>query len=228
MKTNISTRMKQYEQTFKHHLIKKLPVIIRLDGKTFHSFTKQIKAQKPYDNNLKEAFNQTIKSIFNEIHNLKFVYQQSDEVSLLLTDYEKIETEPYLNNNIQKITSITSSIFTTYFNKYINQSVNAYFDCRCFNLPKEEVVNYFIWRQQDATRNSISSFAQSLFSHKRLQGLNQKELQFIMLMEKGFNWNETETWKKRGISTYKIDRNIITDENIPIFTQNREYIQQFI
>lgn len=119
----------------------------------------------------------------------------------------------------------------------------AMFDARCFSIPKEEVCNYFIWRQQDATRNSIQMVAQANFSHKQLQGVPCDELQEMLWQEKNINWNDFETVKKRGSCCTKTGKHTIVDmktgeqkdrlvweidKDIPIFTQNREYIERFV
>lgn len=106
------------------------------------------------------------------------------------------------------------------------------FDARCFNLSLDEVSNYLIWRQQDATRNSIYALARSLYSHNELQGLNGKQLQDKMFTEKGINWNDLTTPEKRGIICYRgktvEDRGWNLDLNIPVFTQNKNYIDKYL
>lgn len=230
--SDISNRMKRYEEVSKVKLMRRTPVIVRLDGKAFHTFTKTIKAEKPYCDKLKKCFVNSIINIFNDVQGLKLAYCQSDEVSLLLTDYSTIKTEAYFDYNVQKITSVISSMFSVFFYievlKHFDLSINPFFDCRCFNVPKEDIVNYFIWRQKDATRNSISSFSQSMFSHKKLQGLNSDELQDLMFIDYGFNWNDVDIWKKRGYCIYKKEGEIFVDNEMPVLTNDRLYIEQFI
>ena len=103
-----------------------------------------------------------------------------------------------------------------------------------FNLPKEEVTNYFIWRQNDATRNSIQSLAQANFSQKQIHSMNNSQLQDKLHEEKGINWNDCKTVEKRGSCVIHVfDKSInrskwIIDEEIPIFTQNRDYIENIL
>lgn len=194
-------------------------------------------------------------------------YVQSDEISLLLTDYDTISTQPWFENNLQKLVSVSASIATLAFNrafasltrdlsdKYAYHAVTmknlwgerdeknfdaystaysrgATFDSRVFILPKEEVCNYFIWRQQDATRNSILAVAQSVLSHKEMQGKKCNELQDILFIQKGINWNHFPTIEKRGACIVKtiVDKNgaerreWLVDADIPVFTQDRKYI----
>ena len=106
-------------------------------------------------------------------------------------------------------------------------------------LPKEEVTNYFIWRQIDCTRNSVQSVAQYYFSHNSIQKLNSKQLQNKLLMEKDVNWNDYPIPCKRGTCVVKRPTEIpvkdsdqtitrmkwFIDENIPIFTEKRSYVE---
>jgi len=114
------------------------------------------------------------------------------------------------------------------------------FDSRAFILPKEEVCNYFIWRMQDCTRNSIQSLGQANFSHKEMHGLNNDQVQEKLFQEKKINWNDLDVWKKRGVCLYKkqvsknidghdcIRTEIVEDFEIPIFTQDRNYIEKWL
>ena len=114
------------------------------------------------------------------------------------------------------------------------------FDSRVFTIPKEEVNNCVLWRQQDATRNSIQSVAQANFSHKQLQNKNCLELQEMLLQEKGINWNDIPTHLKRGSCCIKEQYEIenedgvalhsrwIIDEEIPIFSQDTNYVNSRI
>ena len=117
----------------------------------------------------------------------------------------------------------------------------AMFDSRAFTVPKSEVINCLIWRQQDATRNSIQSVGQANFSHKQLQNKNCSDIQDMLMLEKGINWNDCPTTLKRGSCCIKIPCKInegteqettrnkwVIDNEIPIFTQNREYVNKLV
>jgi len=268
---SIADRMKEnYENRSKTYLTRRIPVIIRLDMKAGSSYTSHF--YKPFDDIYSKTMEYTAYNVAKDVQSCRFVYTQSDEISLLLRDDFELNTEAYFDYNVQKIVSITSALATYYFNYWMNQFWDSYnrtdysytldklmrefeinidktklkensevydpykrpalFDSRAFNIPKEEVCNYFIWRQQDASRNSIYMLARSLFSHKELQGLNGKQLQDKMFEEKGVNWNDLPTRDKRGMCFYKgntvEDRGWNPDENIPIFTQDRDYIEKFI
>lgn len=264
-KDSLGDRMKAYENISRIYLTKRSPVIIRIDGKAFHTFTRGF--AKPFDKFFMMAMQETAKHLCKEIVGCKLAYVQSDEISLLLTDYDTISTQPWFENNLQKLVSVSASIATLAFNrafasltrdlsdKYAYHAVtmknlwgerdeknfNAYstaysrgatFDARAFILPKEEVCNYFIWRQQDATRNSILAVAQSVLSHKEMQGKKCTELQDIIFTQKGINWNHFPTTEKRGACIVKtiVDKNGVerrewtTDNDIPIFSKDRDYI----
>lgn len=274
---NLGNRMKEYENMSRYYLKKKNPVIIRIDGKAFHSYTKGFK--RPFDDILITSMQETAKYLCENIMGCKLAYTQSDEISLLLVDYERNESEPWFGNNLQKMCSVSASMATMAFNQFFAEGIQDYcykierdssdgslnreqfkqyaiyktalnkgamFDARAFIIPKEEVCNYFIWREQDASRNSIQMVAQSLFSHKELQNKNCNELQELMSQEKGVNWNDFANVHKRGSCIIKETYNITTDnlnatkneqvirnrwivdKDIPIFTQDRNYIDKYV
>lgn len=255
--------MKGYEFQSRTSLLKRTPVIIRLDGKAFHTFTKGL--DKPFDKEFIEIMQNTMLNLCENIQGCVLGYTQSDEITLILVDYKELDTCAWFDNEIQKIVSVSSSMATLFFNKELYKEYELYdghllrqftisrfseiddrtlinrgmllssklfkatFDSRAFNLPKEEVCNNLIWRQQDATRNSINSLAQSLYSHKELQGISCKDIQNKMLIEKNVNWNNLETKLKRGSCAIKDDNGKwFIDNEIPIFTENRDYIDKLI
>ena len=272
IKDNLGDRMKTYENVTRTYLTRRTPVIIRIDGKAFHSFTRGF--EKPFDNILVKTMQQTMKHLCENIEGCVLGYTQSDEITLVLCDYKKLTSQAWFDNNIQKICSVSASMATMAFNlafrqnvkewdvdcyadmdvtclsrsrvqydrsrvqydKYVSKFDTAMFDSRVFNIPKEEVNNCLLWRQQDATRNSIQSVAQANFSHRQLECKNCKELQKILLQEKGIDWNTYPTYLKRGSccvkSTYTIEidgkdvqrSRWIIDNDIPIFSQNTWYV----
>lgn len=232
----LGNRMKRYEEVPKTLLVRRMPAIIRVDGKAFHSFTKGM--TKPFDEELKNAMVAATKELCREIQGAKIAYSQSDEISILVIDYEKIGTDAWFDYQVQKMASVSASIWSAYMNEFIRPYTKkiALCDSRVFNIPKEEVNNYFLWRQQDATKNSISMVAQSLFSHGSLQGLSGPKMQEKMFQEKGINWNNLPTWQKRGLCVTKqeikkkdsIRYKWEVDNEIPIFSQDSNYIEQYI
>lgn len=232
-KDSFGDRMKGYEFTSQNFLLRRTPVIIRLDGKSFHTYTK--KFDRPFDRRLHVAMAGATEYLVKNIQGCVLGYTQSDEISLFVRDWDTLTTDNWFGNNVQKMVSISASMCTYAFQEIIrcfNMDIDcpALFDSRAYNLPKEEVCNYFIWRQSDATRNSLNSLAQSMFSHKSLQGLKLSEVHDKLMLEKQVNWNDLDTWKKRGSCVYYNEENgeTVMDSEIPIFTQDREYVERHI
>lgn len=253
MKDSIGDRMKEnYENRAKTKLLRRTPVIIRLDGKAFHTFTKEF--NKPFDEILILTMQKTMLALCKLVQGCVLGYTQSDEITLVLTDYTKLETSAWFDYDIQKVCSVSASIATLAFNrcflneiqkKYENISeltVSVYyqawlkgalFDARCFNIPKEEVTNCLLWRQQDATRNSINAVGQAYFSHRELQDLNINQIQDKLFKEKGINWSDLPIYLKRGSCCIKQEINELSvwviDNYIPIFKEDgRNYIEKLI
>lgn len=254
--SNISNRMKEYERVTKSYLMKRTPVIVRLDGVAFHTFTKGMRF--PFDNDvLLEAMRQTMLKLCESVPGCVFGYTQSDEITLVLTDYKTLSSSSYYDYVIQKLCSVLASKATLEFNKafadrvqtvfgldnsdeailYRSKLWTGFFDCRVFNLPKEEVQNNLYWRQFDATKNSISQLAQSYFSVSELYKKSSSDKQDMLMLQKGVNWNDLPTVLKRGTSCVrvkesKVDKNGNVkvyfpwkiDREIPIFTKDWNYI----
>ena len=213
-----------YEQSASFKLPRRMPVILRIDGKAFHTFTRGFK--KPFDDNLIEAFQQLSLSLSKEIMNVKLAYLQSDEVSFLLVDYKKEETESWFNNNVQKMSSVSAGLASARFSLMFERE--ASFDARVFVMPKEEVCNYFIWRQLDWKRNSIQMLAQANFSQKSLQNLNCDKMQEKLWQEKKINWGKLDAMYKRGSCVKKVEEGWKLDLEIPDFIKDRNYIEKYI
>jgi tRNA(His) 5'-end guanylyltransferase len=222
----IGARMKNnYEKPWNIYLPWRMPVIIRLDGKNFHSFTRRMK--RPFDQELIDRMVNLAKHLCEEVSTTQFAYSQSDEISLLLNPYKKLDTEPFFRNELQKICSITAGMASAFFSAEYGAPV--VFDARTFVLPEDEVCNYFIWRQQDATRNSISMVAQSLFSDKELFEKNNNQKQEMIFQKSGQNWNDYPTFQKRGFCvTRSVGEKWIADMDIPEFTKDRDYVNQYL
>lgn len=231
----LGDRMKRYEDAFRYSIPERLPVIIRVDGKAFHTYTKGCK--RPFDENLHQVMNETAEFLCKNIMNAKLAYVQSDEISILCVNYNELNTQSWFDNTIQKMISVSagmaSGVFTSLSPKIFGVSKLAIFDSRVFPLPREEVCNYFLWRQQDATRNSVQMVARSLYSHKELHKKNVSDLNG-MILAKGINWNTLPIAQQRGRCIIK-ERYLkdnaersrwVVDCNIPVFSQNRDYINK--
>ena len=223
VKDELGTRMKEfYESVPKTRLVRRMPVAIRLDGKAFHTFTRGF--EKPFDEVLGKSMRETMKYLCENIQGCVLGYTQSDEITLILVDYQNLNSCAWFDYEVQKMCSIAASMATMAFNKFFTKNVNyfemtheyddtineycttlvnaaekgAMFDARVFNIPKEEVCNLIYWRQLDATRNSIQMVGQANFSHKELQKKSCNMIQEMLFAEKGINWNDYPTYLKRG------------------------------
>jgi len=227
MKDDLGDRMKsQYENRTRYYLPRRTYTIIRIDGKAFHSYTKGFK--RPYDEDLIYRADETTKYLCENIQGAVFGYVQSDEISILLTDFAKPTTSAWFDGNIQKIVSVSASMATMRFNQLSGDRNFALFDSRVFTIPDPiEVENYFIWREGDCTRNSITMAAQSYFSHKQLQGKSTAQMLDMLMLDKGINWNDYPARFKRGGVVVKTDSGWqIVDP--PIFTQDRIFLRSII
>ena len=224
-KDPLGDRMKgNYENRAKMYLTRRTPVIIRIDGKAFHTFTHGF--ARPYDTVFHNAMNATLEYLCKNIQGCKFGYTQSDEISLLLTDYDKLTTDGWFDYSVEKMCSIAASMATLAFNRYFRDAINeetcgkqiteyykqlfiardqgAMFDARCFNIPEEEVANYFVARQTDATRNAIQMLGQTYFSHSELNKKKSSDIQEMLYSQKNINFNDMPIPFKRGVACRKM------------------------
>lgn len=219
----IGDRMKQnYEGRCKHLLIRRMPVIVRVDGKAFHTFTKRTKCRRPFDQHLINSMIAGAKAVASQMQGFKAAYIQSDEASFLMTDYDTFATCAWFDNEQNKIESITASLMTAGFNRYFNQvdsHIDAHFDSRAFNVPREDVVNYFLWRALDWERNSVSMYCNSLYSHQQMHGKGRAD-QHEMLFKAGKNWATDLTPQHRnGTWLYYRDHSLVEDHSLlPSYT----------
>jgi tRNA(His) 5'-end guanylyltransferase len=238
--------MKRHEAASQLTLTPKMPLIVRVDGRAFHSLTSRCK--KPFDEHLIECMAQTAVALCQEIDGTQFAYVQSDEISVLAVDYRTPDSEPWFGGNVQKIVSVAASRATVAFNQWAQeQHVElphwAMFDARVFVLPRDEVVNYFIWRQQDWVRNSLNMVALCYFSQPEVHRLTRSQLHDKLFTEKGVNWAHLPTHLKNGTCVYKVPKVVkepaamaprvirsvwMIDRETPVFTRDRAYIERHV
>lgn len=268
--TKLSDRMKRYESVTDISSTLKVPVVIRVDACHFHSFTRGFK--KPFDTILMTSMQKTMQALCENIQGCVFGYTQSDEISLVLIDYQTKETAAWFDYRIQKCASVAASKATKYFNKFFGEAVDEYydnymeawnvskedkkyvdtllkakdigaeFDARIYNVPKEEIANYLFWRQDDATRNSIQMLGRVYFSDKEMHKKSNNQVQDMLMVQHGINWNNLPIPQKRGTCCIREDvimkdkdgnefirKKWKIDKSIPIFTgTDREYIEKHI
>ncbi|MFO7567564.1 MAG: tRNA(His) guanylyltransferase Thg1 family protein [Enhygromyxa sp.] len=200
-KTGLGDRMKVYERAEAgRRCLPLLPICARIDGKRFSRFT--VGLERPYDERLSRLMIEVTKELVEHSH-ARIGYTQSDEISLLL-HADSFGSQVFLDGRVQKLTSILASMATAHFNALLPRRIPekagklALFDCRVWTLPsREEAANVFLWREQDATKNSISMAARAHYSHRELDHKNAAEMQ-EMLFQKGVNWNDYPAFFKRG------------------------------
>jgi len=224
---SLGDRMKMYEGvTTARAIFKGQPIVARLDGKSFHTFTRGL--PRPYDERLKNLMVATMKELVDR-YSAKIGYHQSDEITLIwYVDSDSHQEYPF-GGRIQKLESILASTATAFMNKRLSeylpekQDCMPVFDCRVFTVPNlTEAYNCLVWRQQDCLKNAITMAAQSVYSHKQLHGKSGDEKQ-EMLFQKGINFNEYPFWFKRGtfLQRKKILRMLTAEELSKIPEQHR-------
>ena len=250
---DLGTRMKTfYEQVPKFNLYRRTPVAIRLDGRAFHTFTRGF--QEPYDEVFSNAMIKTMDYLCRSIQGCVFGYTQSDEITLILIDYQTFETEAFFNYEVQKLCSISASMATMAFNKFFKEEVDkfyynhcsredplfekhyqiyrdaqykgAMFDARCFNIPKEEVTNLVYWRQLDAMRNSAQMLGQHYYSDKELDGVSCEEIKDKVFNDYGVWWQGLRPRFRHGTCWTK---ELGIDYDMPILKgADRDYLDKLI
>lgn len=247
-----------YEAPFRYRLPQRTYLLVRIDGRSFHTYTRN--CAKPYDRNLAAALDEGALEVCRAVTGCQFAYGQSDEYSFLATDFQTHESESWFNGNVQKIASVAASLFTSAFGRArwrqlsaenadaqaIESALAASFDARVFVIPsRSEVENYFVWRQQDASRNSVNMLASVHYPHEELQNANLAQ-RHELLHRAGVNWNDCPADQKRGRVVRRVgsDREVTyvhkrtgetvtqtvrdqqweVDRDIPVFTRDRVFL----
>lgn len=243
VKDELGKRMKGYENEYNRKLVKKLPVIIRIDGRAFHTFTRKL--EKPFDGLLIDSMQETMRYLCKHIAGCVLGYCQSDEISLLLQDYKNEETQPWFDYRLNKLCSVAASMATFAFNRAFENNVlefhdlccedrmlfdenkeriesllscadkGAMFDARAFTLPFNEVTNYFYWREADAMRNSVEMVGHANFSPKQLHKVNTDGIK-KMLLEKGIDYDKIPIYKQRGACCIKTKMPSFSPDGKPV------------
>lgn len=257
---SLESRMRQYEDAQKTRLTRRLPVMIRVDGNAFHTLTRGF--DRPFDEVLNKTMRDTMQYLCENIHGCVLGYTQSDEITLLLKDYNNKNQGAWFDYVKRKIESISASMATMAFNrffvenvtnkryfsdlpeaerracdKYFKASGKAMFDSRAFNIPEFEVSNNFIFRQKDCIRNSIQSVGQANFSQRELHNKKCDDIKKMLLEKRDIDWDKLPTHYQRGSCCVKVEKVFnegkpdefrrnkwVVDTEIPLFTENRDYI----
>ena len=241
--SDFDKRMKRYEEVTDIKLMRRCPAVIRIDGSSFHVFTKGMK--RPFDDIFRKTMQDTMMGLCKEIPGCVFGYTQSDEITLILVDYQSLEAEAWFDYRVSKLISISASKAARLFNKFFMDNVaemaddetfkryskkfnKADMDARVFNIPVDDVVNNVLWRQKDAAKNSIASVAQSLYPQKELNGIKSKDLKVKILTEKGIDWDAMKPEYKWGTACRRVDGKWTIDYDMPMLSDDRDYLGKLI
>jgi len=283
----LEEKMKKFEKNTTHYLTSGEPVIIRLDLKGGSKFTKNFR--KPFDFVFAESMKETMKYLCENIPTASLGFCNSDEITILLIDYQTGNINNWYDGRQSKIESLSAANASVMFNKTFERIVNMidptindlfeeyriklikdfgfnedeiedgtlekqcqdyrmalnlnpHFDCRAFNIPKDEVVNNIHWRQMDCLRNAKSTLAQAYFTQKQLNGKSGEEMLEILKTQKGINFEDIKDYLKHGsyctkdkvmvFSDYlkeEIERNKWIVKDAPVFVNdNREIIEKLV
>lgn len=228
-KYSLGDRQKAYEAVNDRILVPKMPFIIRVDGKAFHTYTRGF--VKPFDEIMCKTMIEVTKKLCEEIPGAVLGYTQSDEITIVCKYTDRIKSQAWFNGRLRKIETIAASKATKWFNKIFSEKVHDYiekfegtkeykntlrlfynkkigmaeFDARAFNIPEWDCINNVIWRQQDATRNSVEAVGHANFSTKELHKVNCDGIKEMLLKQKNINWESDFTpYQKYGAFCYKI------------------------
>ena len=264
---SLGDRMKAYENATRHALPAKAYTILRVDGRAFHTWTRGLK--QPYDQDFMHCMDMAAIRLCEEISGTQFAYVQSDEISVLAVDFLNADTQAWFDGLIQKWASVAASIATAAFNDAVGarqsrfgKRLLATFDARVFITPATtfvnkqeqlevvpayvEAENYFVWRQQDAIRNSVAMLAQALASPKQLHGKKHAE-QLEIVRAAGDDWarhpasfKSGRVIRRSGVAEWGSDigeqpydasyviGNWFVDADTPVFTEDRAYLQALV
>ena len=231
--------MKGYENITRNHLISRMPVVLRLDGCHFHTFTRGF--EKPFDGTMVWSMKATMKYLCEHIQGCVLGYTQSDEITLVLVDYEKLNTCSWFDNNIQKMCSVASSMATYAFRKSMFDATlpgtiyreklenGAFFDCRAFNVPREDLLNCILWRIKDCIRNSKQSLGQAHFSHKELHQKNTDEIVGMVKEKTGIVWDNLPIMFKCGTFCIKTPDSgfALADKDIETYSDLETFFSEY-
>lgn len=233
--TALGDRMKKYEEATRFVLPLRTFTILRIDGRSFHTYLRD--AEKPFDLAFVAQMGLVTEALCQEVTGTLFAYAQSDEISLVIADFARPDTQPWFGGVVQKMASVAASVATARLNALRPQGSAihpALFDARVYTIPEDlEVANYFLWRQRDAVRNSMSMVAQAHFTHRELQGVNSSEMQDMLFTQHGVNWNDYPAAVKRGRvcvrETYTEDVTYTdgrTNEEVTVAAQRTRWVMQ--
>ncbi len=210
---SLGNRIKRYEQVFNQTAVPRMPLIIRVDGRAFHTFTR--KMDKPFDQGFMNAMVYAARKVACQMQGFKAAYVQSDEVTFCLTDYDRLNSQGWFDYEINKVVSLSAATMSVYFGRVFKDvGTPPTFDSRAFSVPREDVSNVFLWRAQDWARNSLQMYAHANFSHKQLHQKNQIDMH-EMLHSIGKNWTtDLNSMERNGTFLIAGEEGVLANSSI--------------
>ncbi len=209
MTDTLAARMKRYEDACSFTLLPRTPVMIRIDGRAFHTFTRA--CRKPFDPRIIGAMVAAARYTAADMTGFRLGYVQSDEATFLIDDLGSPQSQPWFGNRVHKLVSLSASMFTAAFNRIWPGDELATFDSRAFSIPREDAPNAFVWRQRDWERNGLQMLAQSQFTHAQLQGKNHSQIH-AALRSRGADWDRLTDQVRYG--TFVFPGGLVRHERI--------------
>lgn len=225
MKDELGQRMKRdYEDALRLYVPRRTHLVLRIDGRAFHQLTRNL--ERPYSRALADALDQAALRLSSEMIGCRFAYGQSDEYSFVLTDMEPPDAALWFDGNVQKIVSVGASVFTAAFNQAFAAPEPGAFDARLLVIAqRSEVADYLLWRQLDASANSLNMLASAHFSHEELLGKSTAQ-KHDLLHTRGINWAKQPADFKRGRAVVReAGGGWQVDREIPIFNREPGYLE---
>lgn len=220
-KDDLGDRCKSFEGTeANRRAMLGLPLLARLDGRAFHTFTRGLR--RPYDPGMSQAMIETTRYLVEKMTAL-VGYTQSDEITLVwywpTRGVDRPDSDYVFGGRFQKIVSVLAGMASAKFCQLLPELLpgkatqTPHFDCRVWQVPTlSDAADVFVWREDDATKNSITMAASAHYSDRQLHGVGSSAKQ-EMLWQKGINWNDFPAFFKRGsyLQRRTFDR-ALTDE----------------
>jgi len=224
---SLGDRIKRYERVTNNIATPRTPLMVRVDGRSFHTLTR--KAVKPFDQDLIKAMVCSAREVAEDMQGFKAAYIQSDEATFVMTDYDDLATQGWFNYELNKVISLSAAIMSVAFNKYYKTDRSPVFDSRAFSIPREEVVNAFLWRAKDWERNSLQMYCRAHFSHGKLNGKKRADMH-EMLYKIGKNWTrDLKSFERNGTFLIKTEEGIVEFNDIqPTYDSIKEAIGELI
>lgn len=248
----LKDRIASYIDTSTFKLLNRLPIIITINGRSFSKITSLL--EKPFALSFAECICSTLFKLSHEIEGAVFGYSFNDEIIIIARNDQHLDTSPWYDNNIQKISSVVSSMATLHFNNYansidLNLMGEPVFSTNIFNVPNiTEAINVMIYKQQQNIQNSVhfACFYELLKKYDKtdikeiLSGTSYDDKVNLLQHECNIDFNEYPLAFRRGVACYRMPQVIHFNDNeiiknkfilnteLPIFTKEQSFLNQIL